>query len=435
MVNPIGKTALSAIAVATLGLAGCSMGSAHTAPGPWEAPAITSDGTTTLSGGTLKAPAKIEDMGLDTTAGGELGNEPLADGLPDGGLGIFGLFSPSGMLMRPNGDKVKPQVSIEDLDTGEVHKYDASVYAGAADQEDGSGSFGEFVLLPDSTLVWMARQQTQELALDKYDVYSMKPGAKPVHIGSSTPDVSGGLALTAPGDGNYLTVVGDNAWWVEGDLIGQAPGAKQYSNIYTAPLDGSRSQHVAIDAARLVQADTCADDPTLIYVEDATSSAGRIDLATLSAAKVDANGDLGSGAPLWSAWDSNISVDTADACGEHFAVAYVDWSNGEDAETHPTGVLIGGPEGTVYYAMPDQSTGAGRVTVTSFGVFFFDWGGLTYGKQYFYSYATGDLYFIGNGASFGFTKVGDKCAAMAWVDPEDASVVMTNYRVRKVCAT
>lgn len=428
-----GWSAVAALSAAAIVLAGCSTDPEQSASSPWVAPEIVESGMTSLRGGSEGAPAAIEQLVLDTTAGGELVNVAVVDGLPQGSDGAFGLFDPFGSVQRAAAEEVKPELGIENLSTGEVRNFGSEVYVGVSDQSDGSGSFGEFALLPDSTLVWMARKQTGELALDLYDVFSMAPGAQPKLIGSSTADFSGGLALSAPGDGNYLTVVGKNAWWVEGDFTDMTADAKVFSNIYSAPLDGSDPQRIAVEAARLPHADTCSTDPTLIYVTDATSSAGGVDRAALTSVGVGDDGDLAPATELWTAGEPGISVDSADACGNHYAVAYSDWSNGQDAETHPSGVVIAGPHGTDYFEMPEESTGAGRVTATPFGVFFFDWG-VNYGAQYFYSYSTGLLYHVGYGASFGFTKIGDDCAAMAWMAPDEVNTTSSNYHIRKVCS-
>jgi len=388
------------------------------------------DRVASLNGGTKASPAPISALTLDSTASGQLVDRELKDPLPAGPPGTFGFLDPFGSISRYGSQKIEPDFDIANLESGEVYHFGNHMYVGKADRDDGQGYIGDFAMPQSDVIVWISRHEVGELALDDYDVFSWDGKAQPVKIGHSTVDVDG-VSIAAPGNGNYLTVVGDSAWWVEGELSDS--GSTSYSSIYSAPLDGSTPQGVAVAGARLPRADTCTTNATLSYVEDSTSSGSSPVVATLKSATVTSGAAVNEATELWRASSPNLAIDSADTCGEHWAVSYTDWAAGPDAEVHPSGVAIGGPDGEVYFELPPKSTSAGSVTVTSFGTFFFDWGGIAYGQQYFYSFATKQLYYIGDGASFGFTRVGARCAAMASETPSSPGAAAPDYTLRLAC--
>lgn len=421
-------TALTLAIMLPVGCSGLEPGSTTgTEPPPAPQTAITE-----LPGGTSESPAEIGVLALDPTAGGQLVERKNADPLPAGPPGTFALFDSFGSLSRLGDQSVKPDLLVGNIDSGRSHNFHSELYVGKADRPDGLGYIGDFAMPGDDLIVWIARHEVGELSLDDYDVFSKEGDHEPIHIGSSTPDVEG-VAVSVPGSGNFVTVVGDYAWWVEGELDTASPGGTAFTNIYAAPLDGTRSQRVVFEGAQYPHADRCTAAPRISYVTDSTSTGLSTEVAALKSVLVDDSGSVvGDTRVLWTADSAGLAIDGADACGSHWAVAYTDWSDTADVDVRPSGVIIGGPTGVSYFELPLRSTSAGALTVTQFGAFFFDWGGSSYGRQYFYSFETEKLYFIGNGASFGFTPVGDNCAAMA-AEVSNASGVGPDYALRTVC--
>ena len=387
-----------------------------------------------VPGGSLADPVRISDLQLDTSAAGSLVNVATSQVLPPGPRGVFGLFSDGGYLMRQGDAAIEPDIYIQEISTGQVVEFGNSLYLGLASEKDGSGFVGEYLVLDDGSLIWMARQETGELALDSYDVFVKPSFGDPMRIGGSTPDLEGGLALSAPGDGNYLVTFGGRALWVEGELSSDMSESTRYSSIFSAPLDGSEPQRVEFIEARLPRVDSCSGSQRLIYVTDATSR-GRFDepglVSEVTLSGPDLFEDQGT---IWRAPERSV-IDSVDVCGEVLAAAFTTWSEGDDPQAVESFIAISSAKGEAYFSMPEDSIGAGRVTATDFGVFFFDWGGTGYGKQYFYSLDLGRVFYIGDGASFGFSRVGGDCVAMAWSHTSTGDDAPQSYSVRQVCAS
>lgn len=326
---------------------------------------------------------------------------PIPAGLPTPPRGSFYWIDPYGDLWSWGTEGAG--VGVMNPDTRAWRDYGDSLLVGKAAAPGANGVVGERVLTPGGTVVWFARDESGQLTLDSYDVFARAPAGTPVKVGESTVDWDG-LTFAAPGDSNYLTAVGNRAYWVESVTRAdptQDAGYKSYASVFSAPLDGSKPQEVAFDSARFSRLDRCApaDQPRLIYMVDRVSTGYPDTVATLHGVTLDAAGEVQRDSVLWSDSVSGRFIDSVGVCGDTVAVAYKADSDSV-AMDHFLTVYQRGDPVTSLSLQPDQSSGAGQVLVVPGGVFAFEWDGDYPGRQLFWRASTNTWYVIGNGSTF-----------------------------------
>lgn len=423
LVRRSARTPLVAVTALALGLAACGSGvkpltaeSAH--------PSLATTATT----------IDVSLLTLDRAASGQLEEVPIPPGLPALSPGFFYWIDPFGSLWgqgtSPTGASTDVVLNVA---TGDIRDFGPSLLVGRAAAPGASGMVGERVLAPDGTVVWQARDEGGELAFDSYDVVAMAPGGVPVTIGGTTPDLDG-MAFSAPGDGNYLTVAGGRAWWVDGDArvdVSSETGLQQYSSIYSAPLDGSAPQQVTFLGARFPQVDQCAPPRVirLSYLVDGTSTGRSEQVPEIHTVTLNGEGTVTSDEVLWRADRPMASVNSVGVCGDLVAVGYLLDDPTNTALEYRTYVAITDARGSTVLELSDMTSGAGRVTAVEGGVFFFEW---NWSTQIFWSRLTRDPSFIGLGASFGFGAASDGTVLMASEAPDPSAAAGLAYEPRRV---
>jgi hypothetical protein len=343
----------------------------------------------------------VSDATDDPSGGGVLADLPIPAGLPGLTQGYFYWIDPFGNLWS-NANAGSPVSGVFNSDKASWRDLGDSLLVGKAAAKGANGMVGETILGPDGTLVWLARDESGELALDSYDVYAWSPGADPVKIGESTVDWDG-KTFTAPGDGNYLTVAGPRAYWVESVTRADASedvGYKSYCAIYSAALDGTGTQEIAFDSARFSRLDRCApsDQARLTYMVDRVSTGLKDTIATLHAVEFDPEGTVASDDVIWRDDVPGRFIDSVGVCGDTVAVGYLG-----DPETTAMDHYLTVYRGDVVTSLslfPDRSSGVGQVLAVPGGVFAFEWDGDYPGKELFWSSADNRWYVIGNGSTF-----------------------------------
>ena len=396
--------ALSALLLTGCGLWGggdsiarASPSSSHTRQGAGTSPSPSLPQSTGVPG---VAPGLIDiaQVPEDRTAGGSLVDTSLPASAPTLPIGEYVWTDPFGNLWW-GGDTgavvVRP-------DTGEVRKFGGALLVGQA-AAGANGTVGERVLAADGTAVWQARDETGVLELDSYDIFAWAPGGEPLKIGESTEDWDG-QKFSAPGDGNYLTAIDGHAYWVDGMARQDERvdgGYSRYSSILVAPLDGSSSQRVLIGGARFPQVDQCAPDDVnrLTYLVDPMSTGSEDTVASVHAAVLGEDGSVISDEVIWRDDQSDGWIDSVGVCGDSYAIGYTDGFDDNDASIPFVEVTT--PEVSSTVALhASMASGAGRVTVTEDGVFFFLWGGLEPAQVVMWSREQNSWWKLGVGATW-----------------------------------
>jgi len=364
----------------------------------------------------------VTELPVDPLAGGKLVELAVPKGLPSLPPQSFYWLDPFGNVWGKSMSGGETSDIVLDTASGVVTDLGKQLMQGRAATGD-NGVVGERVLAPNGFIVWQARDEGGDLTFDSFDVFAMRPGQGATLIGESTVDIDG-RSFSAPGDGNYLTVLGGQAWWVDGEIVGKpnTEGARRYSSIYSSPLDGSRAQRVAIEGARFPQVDRCAPAGVerLTYLVDATSTGDTTQMPELHAAEVSSDGQLLNDTVIWEGSDAAEAIYSVGVCGEFIAIGR---SREREDLTMAGFVTIRPspdvPESTI--ALSEEAAGAGRITATTDAFFFFEWGTDT---QVFWS-ADGGAYVVGTGGSFGFGLADDGTIVMPSFDGElddDASI-------------
>lgn len=413
------------VGVVAWGLTGCTA----SGPAPTESARVSGAPVATVAPSVgVATDIAVAALDEDREAGGRLIGVPAGEGLPELGSGRFYWLDPFGNVWATASD-AGGETRVLETATGEIRDLGTRLMRGRATDDGANGMVGERVLAPDGTVVWQARDEGGDLTYDSYDVFAWGPGGEPVLIGGTEPDI-GDLAFSAPGDGNYLTVAGGHAWWVDGRVredSSTATGYQQYSAIYSAPLDGASVQRVAVDAARLPQVDSCAASgiSRLAYAVDATST-GQVGRAPeIHIAELGTTGAITSDTVVWKGSPATGSVESLSVCGDLIAAA---WTVEDELGTVSAFVtILDGSGSTTVIALDDLSNGAGRLTAVEGGVFFFEWGP---GTQVFWSRVDGTAYIIGTGGSFGFGAAADGTVVMP--DGSDPVDGIPTYTLRRV---
>ena len=252
------------------------------------------------------------------------------------------------------------------------------------------------------------REEGGELRFDSYDIVTMAPGGKPTIIGGRPVDVDN-MSFSAPGDGNYLTVAAGRAWWVDGDVRPDPTldeGFKPLSSIYSAPLNGSAPQEISFYGARFPAVDRCAPVGVteLTYVVDATSTGIADQLPEIHAATLGDTGEVVDDSIVWRGSAATPRLGSVGVCGDLIAVGFTLPDDSGEEGNGLREVQITDANGSTTISLGEHFGSAGRVTATSAGVFFFQWDNF---KEFFWSRAAGEAYFIGWGTSFQFAVASD----------------------------